>query len=196
MVRASRSKRSENSVFKTFIATSRSSRVSRAFHTSPMPPSPIAETISYGPSFAPGFSSIREWQAASIYYTETPLVHRRCPLFRHCPDDKKAIVCPTRLERVQSREHGRLTPTRFVPHPRQIADAEHDLRDPDNGRSCDHRPPFPKKTAAMRLSVSTGAAHYKTGISDHAPTCDATLATVPQSKSASHPANATLVYAG
>ncbi len=26
---------------------------SRAFHTSPMPPSPIRERISYGPSFAP-----------------------------------------------------------------------------------------------------------------------------------------------
>jgi hypothetical protein len=35
------------------LATVRSSRVSRAFHTSPMPPSPMAETIWYGPSFAP-----------------------------------------------------------------------------------------------------------------------------------------------
>src|SRR6266849_3939200 len=90
MVRASRSKRSENSVFKTFIATSRSSRVSRAFHTSPMPPSPIAEAISYGPSFEPGLSSIG-CRAASIYYTEIRRVHPRCPLSRHDADTNLAV---------------------------------------------------------------------------------------------------------
>ena len=35
------------------IATSRSSRVSRARYTSPMPPAPSADRISYGPSCAP-----------------------------------------------------------------------------------------------------------------------------------------------
>src|SRR5437016_7177050 len=38
---------------RTLIATVRSSRVSRARYTSPMPPAPIAATISYGPSRAP-----------------------------------------------------------------------------------------------------------------------------------------------
>src|SRR5688500_15703862 len=36
------------------MATSRLRRVSRAFHTSPMPPVPRAERISYGPSRVPG----------------------------------------------------------------------------------------------------------------------------------------------
>ena len=35
------------------MATMRSSRVSRAFYTSPMPPAPIGARISYGPSGAP-----------------------------------------------------------------------------------------------------------------------------------------------
>ena len=37
----------------TFTATSRPSRVSRARYTSPMPPSAINSTISYGPRLAP-----------------------------------------------------------------------------------------------------------------------------------------------
>jgi hypothetical protein len=37
----------------TLIATSRSRRVSRARYTSPMPPAPSGETISYGPSLVP-----------------------------------------------------------------------------------------------------------------------------------------------
>jgi hypothetical protein len=32
--------------------------VSRALHTSPIPPLPMAETISYEPSFSPGLSSM------------------------------------------------------------------------------------------------------------------------------------------
>src|SRR6266849_2363958 len=53
MVRASRSKRSLNSLLETFTATMRSSRVSRALYTSPMPPAPICARISYGPSRSP-----------------------------------------------------------------------------------------------------------------------------------------------
>src|SRR5438045_4156207 len=53
MALASRSKRSLNSVLETLIATVRSRRVSRALYTSPMPPAPIAERISYGPSLEP-----------------------------------------------------------------------------------------------------------------------------------------------
>src|ERR1700693_990340 len=41
---------------RTLIATVRSSRVSLARYTSPIPPTPIAETISYGPSREPGDS--------------------------------------------------------------------------------------------------------------------------------------------
>src|ERR1700733_7592456 len=44
---------------KTLIATSRLSRASRARYTSPMPPAPTADTISYGPSFVPGARAIR-----------------------------------------------------------------------------------------------------------------------------------------
>src|ERR1700761_8883910 len=35
------------------MATSRPSRASRALYTSPMPPAPTSDTISYGPSFVP-----------------------------------------------------------------------------------------------------------------------------------------------
>src|SRR5580700_5834102 len=44
---------------KTLIATSRLSRASRARYTSPMPPAPTGDTISYGPSFVPGVRAIR-----------------------------------------------------------------------------------------------------------------------------------------
>src|ERR1019366_2479842 len=58
IARASRSNRWLNSVFETLIATTRSSRVSRAFHTSPIPPSPIFAMSSYGPSLSPPCSGI------------------------------------------------------------------------------------------------------------------------------------------
>jgi hypothetical protein len=41
---------------RTLMATSRPSRVSRARYTSPIPPAPTGETISYGPSRAPAAS--------------------------------------------------------------------------------------------------------------------------------------------
>src|SRR6185295_4269208 len=43
-----------NCVGSTFIATSRSSRWSLARYTSPMPPAPMPDRISYGPSRVPG----------------------------------------------------------------------------------------------------------------------------------------------
>src|SRR5262245_26195389 len=57
IARASRSNRSVKSFFETFTATVRSSRVSRALNTSPMPPSPIEDRISYGTSLVPGVIS-------------------------------------------------------------------------------------------------------------------------------------------
>src|SRR5262249_11395253 len=47
---------------RTSIATSRPSRVSRAFHTSPIPPAPIGERTSYGPMRLPAaiVTSFRE----------------------------------------------------------------------------------------------------------------------------------------
>src|SRR5215207_7181116 len=54
MAWASRSKRSLNGLRLALMATSRLRRVSRAFQTSPMPPAPRAERISYGPSRIPG----------------------------------------------------------------------------------------------------------------------------------------------
>src|ERR1700693_552644 len=62
IVLASRSKRWRRSSLevrcsgKTLTATVLSSRVSRARYTSPMPPAPIAERISYGPSLEPAVS--------------------------------------------------------------------------------------------------------------------------------------------
>src|SRR5258706_5449815 len=43
-----------NASGRILMATSRSSRVSRARYTSPMPPAPSAESISYGPMRVPG----------------------------------------------------------------------------------------------------------------------------------------------
>src|SRR4051794_26818391 len=54
IARASRSKRVENCSCELLIATMRSTRVSRAFHTSPMPPAPRGDMISYGPKRIPG----------------------------------------------------------------------------------------------------------------------------------------------
>src|SRR3954470_16469540 len=44
---------------RTLIATVRSRRVSRALQTSPIPPAPRGETISYGPRRVPDFTDIR-----------------------------------------------------------------------------------------------------------------------------------------
>src|SRR5260370_40586274 len=60
MVLASRSNRclrtgsAENCAGRILMATVRSSRVSRARYTSPIPPAPSGAPISYGPSFVPG----------------------------------------------------------------------------------------------------------------------------------------------
>src|SRR5580692_11126010 len=65
IARASRSKRclasdlSERCAGRILIATVRSRRVSRARYTSPIPPAPKGETISYGPSFVPQVKAIR-----------------------------------------------------------------------------------------------------------------------------------------
>src|SRR3954454_2583744 len=56
--RALRSGSEERCEDRTLIATVRSSRVSRARYTSPMPPAPSGATISYGPSFVPDVSGI------------------------------------------------------------------------------------------------------------------------------------------
>src|SRR5262245_36494091 len=64
MTRASRSSRWRSAssfvrwAGKTLIATSRSRRLSRPRYTSPIPPAPRADTISYGPSRVPGASAI------------------------------------------------------------------------------------------------------------------------------------------
>src|SRR5215472_2846771 len=64
MVRASRSNRAfssgseERCDGRTLTATSRPRRVSRARYTSPIPPAPSGESISYGPSLVPEVSPI------------------------------------------------------------------------------------------------------------------------------------------
>src|SRR6202034_2169000 len=57
-MRCLRSGSEERCAGRTLIATSRSSRVSRARYTSPIPPAPSKDWISYGPSFVPGVSVI------------------------------------------------------------------------------------------------------------------------------------------
>jgi hypothetical protein len=52
---ASRENRSLNFSADTLMAVSRGSRVSLARYTVPMPPTPMAPTISYTPSLVPGF---------------------------------------------------------------------------------------------------------------------------------------------
>ncbi len=87
MVFASRSKRSRNCAFcassahKTFTATLRLSRVSRAFHTSPIPPAPRRVRISYGPSRAPGAMIMghEKYISAVLSSSASPLVFLRRP---------------------------------------------------------------------------------------------------------------------
>src|SRR5258708_40331143 len=63
IARASRSRRCfasgllERCSGRILMATVRSRRVSRARYTSPIPPAPSGETISYGPSLAPSVSA-------------------------------------------------------------------------------------------------------------------------------------------
>src|SRR5262245_21421996 len=54
IARASCSKRSRCSGFRRLMATVRSSRVSRAFHTSTIPPAPIGSSSVYGPRLVCG----------------------------------------------------------------------------------------------------------------------------------------------
>src|SRR6266550_4046247 len=71
MVFASRSKRifscafSANSAGSTLMATLRSSRVSRALNTSPIPPAPRGARTSYGPSRVP--AEIGIWSMSELY---------------------------------------------------------------------------------------------------------------------------------
>src|ERR1035438_340821 len=57
--RARRSRSVDMAAGSTLMATSRPRRGSRARKTSPMPPAPMGERISYAPSFVPGESGIR-----------------------------------------------------------------------------------------------------------------------------------------
>jgi hypothetical protein len=72
MVRASCLNRAVNSALETFRATSRSNRVSRAFHTSPIPPSPSFETklVSVAELVA-GLEVHLKPLRASLQYTKT-----------------------------------------------------------------------------------------------------------------------------
>src|SRR4051812_13532873 len=68
MIRASRSNRSLNCSDDTLIATIRWRRVSRALYTSPIPPTPMGSSISYGPRRAPLDSCMRLALAGSMYH--------------------------------------------------------------------------------------------------------------------------------
>src|ERR1700751_5699858 len=73
MVFASRSNRvlrfgdATSAEFSTLMATVRSSRVSRASYTSPMPPAPSGATISYGPSRVARESPISYLKVPGLY---------------------------------------------------------------------------------------------------------------------------------
>src|SRR5438034_3788373 len=56
--RRNRSMSAENAAGRVLIATQRSRRTSLARYTSPMPPAPSGETISYGPSLVPDVRAI------------------------------------------------------------------------------------------------------------------------------------------
>src|SRR5215831_9364724 len=68
------------------MATMRPRRVSRAFHTSPIPPAPIRSRISYGPKSVPGSKDIgwgfyaknREIPVGAVYDRVESGIERRC----------------------------------------------------------------------------------------------------------------------
>src|SRR5580693_71690 len=99
IVRASRSKRSrssgrpENLSGKILTATSRPRRVSRARNTSPMPPAPSGDRISYGPSFEPAVRLM----GAGIIASESTL--QRNYANRLCGDGSRSWLVQGRSSR-------------------------------------------------------------------------------------------------
>src|ERR1700757_4205162 len=77
--RFKRSLSRETAVGRTLTATLRSNLVSRARYTSPIPPDPSNDWISYGPSFVPGLRAIGQ---TDYTWTVIPLVARRAVLDR------------------------------------------------------------------------------------------------------------------
>src|SRR5262245_40214058 len=78
----------------------RSSRVSRAFHTAPIPPAPIADSTSYGPSLVPG---ARIMVVVQISLAENLLRGREPPQFVEPIDYHHHLPRPLRLRPRQSR---------------------------------------------------------------------------------------------
>src|SRR5262245_51742105 len=86
--RVTRSRSVANTDGSTLIATSRSSRTSRARYTSPMPPAPRARTTSYGPSVVPGLSATVRLRGGGPYWDGGIIaaVHRFLVPFVDSPD--------------------------------------------------------------------------------------------------------------
>src|SRR5438552_5578373 len=117
MAFASRSRRSrklrsdESFSGRTLMATVRSSRVSRARYTSPMPPAPSAVWISYGPSLVPAVSAIcaRHYSPNEVRYSEIGTIPGSQPLIRY-----RGITCRGRL-RSRGVRHAQLGRLRGTP---------------------------------------------------------------------------------
>jgi hypothetical protein len=125
------------------MATMRSRRVSRAFQTCPMPPSPIRERISYGPSFAPGFNSMGQDAMIDSFYP------------------KKATACrvlnwPSRETRITNRACGsRSMSLRVSRRPGSLRQA---LNTTYGDLSI-----FQRRTPRRRLPMRGAAAHHFEG---------------------------------
>src|ERR1700688_1861652 len=78
--RSSRSLSSENIAGRILIATERSRRVSRARYTSPIPPAPRGDSISYGPSLVPGARGMVARDYRMEYGQETGHLYRTAEL--------------------------------------------------------------------------------------------------------------------
>ena len=89
------------------MATVRSRRVSRALYTSPMPPAPMAERISYGPRRAPGERAMMSRADCST------------------PDARRNALVPSRYATASAR-HGRATAPRLTKH--MCVETPHDPR--------------------------------------------------------------------
>src|ERR1700734_3584746 len=71
-----------DSLGRSFSATSRPNRASFARYTSPIPPAPSGATISYGPSFVPAFSTIEIVRLANNPHIDSSwlFLHQRRPV--------------------------------------------------------------------------------------------------------------------
>src|SRR5438132_757306 len=98
--RATRSWSAVNPSGRILTATSRSSRVSRARYTSPMPPAPMSERTSYGPRREPAVSTISSPPSLPHGQTSAELVGE-------VQKERDAVVDVVAALRFREGEHGK-----------------------------------------------------------------------------------------